>query len=296
MVNERISDKVSQPSKFIQINGTTIHYLEEGVGDPILFLHGIPTSSYLWRNIMPYLSPLGRCIAPDLVGFGQSDKPDIAYTIDDHINYIDAFIDALKLKKLTIIMHGWGSVIGLNYAMKHESNCRGLVFYEAFLRSVNGDDISLPYQEQLLSLQAQENLPELIGDGSSFVDAVIMQNVMRDLSDVELQHYRQPFQEEGSTKPLIQYIKDLPTGEGKKHIDSIIDDYSKALTKSKLPKLLLYSVPGFITTMATLMWAKSQLPNLEIVEIGEELHLAQESNPHFIGESISIWLQSVEQL
>src|SRR3990167_2134897 len=156
--NERISDQMSIPSKYIDVKGSKIHYLESGEGDPILFLHGIPTSSYSWRNIIPHLSSLGTCIAPDLIGFGKSDKPNIRYTLADHIEYIKDFIDALSLKNITLIMHGWGSIIGFDYAMRNETNCRGLVFYEAFLRTANGNDMSLPYQEQLVTLQGEENV------------------------------------------------------------------------------------------------------------------------------------------
>jgi haloalkane dehalogenase len=128
------------------------------------------------------------------------------------------------------------------------------------------------------------------------VDHILPQSVMRVLTNRELEAYRQPFMEKGSGKPILQYIKELPNGQGKSNVEKIIADYSKKLTKSKLPKLMLYSVPGFITTIATAMWAKENLPNLEIVDIGEELHLAQESYPQLIGETISVWLQGVEQM
>ena len=296
MTNERISEKLSYPSKYAEVYGSKMHYIESGEGNPILFLHGIPTSSYIWRNVIPHLSSLGRCIAPDLIGFGKSDKPDIAYTIFDHIKYINKFIETLNLKQVTLVIHGWGSVIGFDYAMKHEKNCVGIVFYEAFLRSVNGHDVSLPFQEQVNALQEEENNPDLTMNGASFVDKIIPQNVMRQLTDEEMDNYRQPFIPEGAGKPILQYLKDLPKGDRKTKVDELIADYSKKLTASQLPKLMLYSVPGFITTIATAMWAKENLPNLEIVDIGEELHLAQESYPQLIGETISVWLQGVEQM
>lgn len=293
--SERISDQVNIPSKFVEVNGSNIHYLEEGEGNPILFLHGIPTSSYVWRNVIPHLATLGRCIAPDLIGFGKSDKPDISYSLEDHINYIEGFIAKLGLKHITLVMHGWGSVIGFDYAMRHESNCLGLVFYEAFLRTANGNDLSLPYQEQLMTLQDQDNAIDLHVNGAAFVDHILPQTVMRTLTSKEMEHYREPFAQQGSGKPIQQYLKELPNGNDKCKVDVIIADYSKKLTKSKLPKLMMYSVPGFITTIATAMWAKEHLPNLEIVDIGEEMHLAQEACPQLIGETISVWLQGVEQ-
>lgn len=296
MENERISEKLPYPSHFVEVNGSKMHYIEAGSGDAILFLHGIPTSCYLWRNVIPHLSSLGRCIAPDLIGFGLSDKPNIEYSVFDHIKYIEQFIEKLKLKNITLVMHGWGSVIGFEYAMRHENNCKGLVFYEAFLRSLNGVEGSLPLQEQLLSIHDMENASDLVMNASAFVDKIIPQHVMRQLTEEEMSHYRQPFMQSGAGKPILQYLKELPKGDGKSKIDNVITEYTNKLIKSPLPKLLLYSVPGFITTIATVMWAKEHLPNLEIVDIGEELHLAQESCPKLFGETISVWLQGIEQM
>ncbi len=295
MVNERISEKLTYPSKYVEVYGSKMHYIEAGEGDAILFLHGIPTSCYVWRNVIPHLATLGRCIAPDLIGFGQSDKPNIDYSIFDHIKYIEKLIEVLNLRNITLILHGWGSVIGFDYAMHHEKNCKGLAFYEAFLRADNGNEVSLPFQEQLIVLHHLENISDIIMNGSAFVDKIIPQHVMRPLTNEEMNHYRQPFIQKGTGKPIVQYLKELPKGDGKSKVDQLIADYSKKLTQSKLPKLLLYSVPGFITTIAAVMWAKEHLPNLEIVDIGEELHIAQESSPNLFGETISVWLQGVEQ-
>jgi haloalkane dehalogenase len=283
-------------SHFVEVLGSKMHYIEDGSGDPILFLHGMPTSSYLWRNIIPYVAPLGRCIAVDLIGMGKSDKPDIAYTIEEHIKYIDKFIETMKFKRLTIIMHGWGSIIGFHYAMNHPAVCKGLVFYESYLRPYNNEDISLPYQEQVSLLQAQENNLDLIANGTYFVDKILPQGMMRPLTEEEMSHYREPFLQKGAGKPLRQYLQEMPRGNGEGSVDKLIAAYSKKLTQSNMPKLMLYSLPGFITTMASAIWAKENFPNLEIVEIGEELHFAQESNPSLMGETISVWLQGIEQI
>ncbi|OGT53288.1 MAG: hypothetical protein A3E84_01585 [Gammaproteobacteria bacterium RIFCSPHIGHO2_12_FULL_42_13] len=294
MIPERISSTCPYTSHYADIYGSKMHYLEEGVGDPILFLHGIPTSSYLWRNIIPYIMPLGRCIAPDLIGMGKSAKPNIEYTIADHIRYIEKFIETLNLNNLILVLHGWGSVIGLDYAMRHEKNCRGIAFYEAFLRPFHQEDISLPLYEQVISLQEQTTAPDLTQHGVNFVDQIITQGVMRKLSEAEKNQYREPFSKPGTGKPLQQYLKEFPHGDGKSKADQLITQYSKKLSHSKLPKLMLYSVPGFITTIGTAMWARDTLPNLELVDIGEELHFAQESHPKLIGETVSIWLQGIE--
>ncbi|MHB1947737.1 MAG: haloalkane dehalogenase [Gammaproteobacteria bacterium] len=295
MTINKISADFPYESHFVDVLGSKMHYIEEGKGDPILFLHGIPASSYVWRNIIPHLSKLGRCIAPDLIGMGKSAKPDIEYSIFDHIKYIDTFIEVLNLKRITLIMHGWGSVIGFDYATKNENQCKGLVFYEAYLRPFNDDDFSLPLQEHLHTIDQQENIYDLVMNGTYYIDKVLPQEMLHTLNQEEMSHYREPFLLEGSGKPIRQYLKELPRNARDTKVDQLIATYSKKLTQSKLPKLMLYSVPGYITTIASAMWAKQNLPNLEIVDVGEELHYAQESDPVLMGESISIWLQGQEQ-
>lgn len=288
MNDQMTRDRSKFASKFVDVHGARMHYLEAGQGSPILFLHGVPTSSYVWRNIIPHLSTLGRCIAPDLIGFGKSDRPDIAYSIHDHIKYVEGFINALGLKKVILVMHGWGSVIGSHYAMSNEGNCRGLVFYEAFLRAMVDENISLPFEEQLAGFEEQE-----LAVASEVVDTMLSQSTMSQLSQNDMACYREPFSSPDSGKPIFQYLKELPRGDGKSEVDKIIAKYTAKLEKSLLPKLMLYSMPGFVTTIATAMWAKEHLPKLEMIDIGEELHLGQESCPDLIGEAISVWLQSL---
>lgn len=293
-----VSSKLTYPSKYVEVFGSKMHFIEAGEGDPILLLHGIPTSCYVWRNVIPHIATLGRCIAPDLIGMGHSDKPDIEYTIHDHIKYIEKFIETLNLKKIILIMHGWGSVVGLDYAMRHEKNCKGLVFYEAFLHTLSNmeEETSLALQEQVINLRDKETQRKFLENGANFINQIISSTVMRKLSKDELENYQQPFTKAGASKPILQYLNELPTAEGNTKIDKLIAEYTKKLVHSKLPKLMMYSVPGFITTMATVMWAKDNLPNIEIVDVGEEFHFAQESNPTLVGEAISAWLQGVEQM
>lgn len=295
MTKEKDVSSASYSSSYVDVDGVNIHYIEAGSGKTILLLHGVPASSYVWRNVLPYLADLGHCIAPDLVGFGKSDKPDIAYTVHDHIRFINRFIETLKLTDVLIVMHGFSSLMGLDYALHHESNCRGLVFYDAFLRPMQGDNVSLPFQEQIVELREAFVEFDPAKTGVHFVDQMISQEVMSQLNDADMAHYREPFLQAGSVKPIMQYSFDAPCGDGKSEVDLLVQRYSEKLCQSQLPKLLLYSIPGFITTIATVMWAKSHFKNIELIDVGEELHLGQESNPEMIGESISAWLQGVEQ-
>lgn len=282
-------------SHYVSVNGSKMHYIEQGRGHPILFLHDVPASSYVWRNIIPHLSRLGRCIAPDLIGMGKSDKPDIQYSIFDHIQYIEKFIDTMGLQKITFVLHGWGSLIGFDYAMRHEDRVNGLVFYESYLRPFNGDDISLPLQEHLKRLKEEEQHFDFLTNGVKFIDQVISQEMVRSLTEDEKNSYREPFLPTGAGKPIKQYLNELPINTTNKEVIHLIENYSNKLTHSNVPKLMLYSIPGFVTTVATVMWAKEHLRRLEIVDVGEELHYAQESNPVLMGEAISIWLQGIEQ-
>lgn len=293
-MNNMASYDFPYESKYIDISGSKIHYIEKGQGDPILFLHTIPTSNYIWRKVIPYLTPLGRCIAPDLIGFGKSDKPNIQYSVLDHINYINQFIEKLNLKRLTLVLHGWGSLIGFHYAMQNEKNCKGLVFYESFLRPFQGENVSLPWREQIAELEAEQNFDAEI-NGIKFVDQVLLQGMLNPLSPNDLSYYHAPFLNGNNQAPLKQYFYELPRGDGKSMVDKVISEYDKKLIASNIPKLMLYSIPGFITTIADVIWAKEHVKRLEIVEVGEDLHYAQESNPTLMGEAISIWLQGVEQ-
>src|SRR3990172_6764945 len=140
MTQQEISAAFPYESRFVEVHGSRLHYVEEGAGDPVLFLHGNPTSSYLWRNVIPHVSPLARSIAPDLIGMGKSDKPDIDYRFFDHARYVDGFIDALGLRNITLVVHDWGSALGFHYACRHESNVRAIAFMEAIVRPITWDE------------------------------------------------------------------------------------------------------------------------------------------------------------
>jgi haloalkane dehalogenase len=291
-----ISSAFPYQSKYLEVFGSKIHYIDEGEGNPIVFLHGIPTSSYLWRNIIPYLSGSARCIVPDLIGMGKSGKPDIEYRIFDHIRYIEAFINQLNLKNITFLLHDWGSVIGFDYAMRNKNKVKGLAFLEAHIRPVmDWSMVSLPVQELSTILHTPDGGYDVIMNSNYFVNKVLPHGCLRKLSDEEMKHYREPFDTPESCKPLWQYLQDLPLGDGPKDVVELITNYSQQLQKSQIPKLMMYAVPGFITTISTVQWARQHLPNLSLVDIGDALHYAQETNPDTIGMELKNWfLDSVQ--
>lgn len=277
-------------SHFIEVNASTIHYVESGSGNPLVFLHGMPTHSYLWRNIIPALSDSARCIAPDLIGMGRSGKPDIAYTIFDHIDYFDAFMEAMDLKDVTLVLHGWGSVVGFDYARRHPDTVKGIAFSESHVRPITDwDMLSLPVQQLATLLKRDDVSYRAVVEKNYLVNRLLPNGVLRSLSAEELDRYREPFPTEASRKPLWQYVQDLPLGEVETPVVELIRAYSEWLTETDKPKLMLYSIPGFITTIATVQWAKEHLSNLSLVELNDALHFAQESIPGPFREALREW-------
>jgi len=288
-------DTKTYESKFINVYGSKMHYLEQGKGDPILFLHGIPTSSYLWRNILPNI-PHGRCVAPDLIGMGKSDKPNLLYRVFDHIRYIEGFIDALQLKNITLVLHGWGSVIGLDYAMRHENKVKSLIFYESHLRPISKwEMLTLPLQELATTFHSLDQTTDLILNTDYFMDKIFPTGLLKKLAPEEKAHYAEPFQNAQSRQVLLQYLKDFPIGTKQTDVSELMANYSSRLLHSTIPKLMLYTIPGFNTTVDTLMWAKDNLKNISLVDIGEDLHYAQETNPETISEEITHFLKKINQ-
>lgn len=292
-----ISTDFPYESKYLSVLGSNIHYVEEGQGDPIIFLHGIPTSNYLWRNVIPLLSSNARCIAPDLIGLGRSDKPDIEYRVFDHIRYIEAFIEQLELTNVTFVLHGWGSVIGFDYAMRHPDKVKGLAFLESHIRAeTDWSMVSLPVQELSIVLNSPDGGYDVIMNSNYFINKVLPNGVLRRLTEEEMDNYRAPFTKPGSCLPLWQYIQDMPLGDGPKDVVQLISKYSEALQQSDIPKLMMYAVPGFITTIDTVQWARDNLASLKQVDIGDALHYAQETDPHRIGEEILTWYQQIDSV
>lgn len=288
-----ISDKYPFKSHFIDVDGAKMHYIDEGKGDPIVFLHGIPTWSYVWRNIIPILSKTNRCIAPDLMGMGKSDKPDIEYTIFQHNEYIEKFIEKLGLKNITLVLHGWGSVPGFHYAMKHQDNVKAIVFYESHVRAtIHWDMLSLPVQEFASIFNNREKSHDMVINENFFINTALPSGMLRDLTPEEIKNYLEPYKSPESRKPLWQYVLDLPTGK-ETDVVEMIRGYSMKLRESDIPKLMFYAVPGFITTIDTVQWCKDNIKNLDIVDLGEAMHFAQESDPELFAHEIQKWTSSI---
>lgn len=289
-----ISADFPYESNYIEVHGSKMHYVDEGSGDPILFLHGNPTSSYLWRNIISHLTPLGRCIALDLIGMGKSDKPDIEYRFFDHVKYVEGFVEELGLSSITLVIHDWGSGLGFHYARRHESNVKGIAFMEAMLMPIPSWDAMPEDGRQLFqAFRTPEIGWDMIVNQNVFVEQVVPNAIVRKLTEEEMNHYREPFKEPASRKPVWRWPNEIPIAGEPPDVVEVVEAYDQWLQRTELPKLLFYSKMGVVLPAPMVEWCRQNLENLKAVDIGPGIHYLQEDNPHLIGSELAAWYSSL---
>ena len=289
MSTKPISTEFAFESRYLEVLGSKMHYIDEGEGDPVLFLHGNPTSSYLWRNIIPYLVPHARCIAPDLIGMGKSDKPNLSYRFFDHSKYLEEFIKKMNISNITLVIHDWGSALGFHYAMRHEENIKGIVFMESLLRPMKWKDFPVDFKMGFKLMRTPGIGWFMISVMNVFVKQIVPKAIARTLTKEEMEKYLAPYKTVSSRKPVRQWPREIPIDGKPADMFKVIDEYNKKLQISNLPKLLFYAKPGGLITEKTVDWCKKKLKNLTAVDIGAGLHYVQEDNPHLIGEQTAKW-------
>ena len=290
MATQAISADFPYASHYVDVHGSRMHYIEEGNGDPVLFLHGNPTSSYLWRNIIPHVQAQARCIALDLIGMGKSDKPDIDYSFFDHSKYVEGFIETLGLHNLTLVIHDWGSALGFHYAMRNEANMKALAFMEALLMPIPSWDAMPPdLRETFQAFRTPDVGWDMIVNQHMFVEQILPSLVVRDLTAAEMDHYRAPYLDPPSRKPLWRWPNEIPIAGEPAAVVAMMEEYHRKLQQSRLPKLLLSATPGGIIDAQAVAWCQQHLPNLHVVDIGAGTHFVQEDNPHLIGTELAKW-------
>ncbi len=284
MNNRLISPEFPFESKYLEVYGSKIHYVEEGEGDPILFLHGNPTSNYLWRNIIPYLSKQGRCIAPDLIGMGKSDKPDINYGFEDSYRYLSEFIKKMNLRNVTLVIHDWGSGLGFHYANLNRENIKAIAFMEAMYAITNIDHLSLATRTMAKLMRNPAIGGFFALNLNMFIKGLLPNEVKRKLSAKEKEYYAAPYKTKKNRKPLLAWILDAPVeGEKPTAVTPFIKSWSKWLPSTELPKICLYITPGGAIREKDVEKIKRTFKNTEIVYLGEGGHFLQEDYPHEIG-------------
>ena len=284
--------------KFETVNGRRMAYAEMGdpEGDPILFLHGNPTSSYLWRNIMPHMAGLGRCIAPDLIGMGDSDKlPDSGpdrYGFVEHADHLFKLLDQIGVhRNVTLVIHDWGSALGFHWANMHRDAVRGIAYMEALVRPLSWaewPDAATPPFQAMRSSAGEE----MVLEKNFFIERILPASILRDLTDEEMDAYRRPFAEPGEARrPTLTWPRNIPLDGEPGDVVRIIADYAAWLETSDVPKLFVDADPGIILTGAQRDYCRSW-PNQTEVQV-KGLHFIQEDSPNEIGQAIADWLRAV---
>ena len=292
-----ISSEERYAKKHIEVLGSKLAYVEVGSGDPIVFLHGNPTSSYLWRNIIPHLEAAGRCIAPDLIGQGDSDKledsgPD-RHRFVEHRRYLDALLEALGVERnVTFVIHDWGSGLGFDWANRHRDAVKGIAYMEAIVRPIASWDEWPEAARKLFQALRSPAGEEMILEKNVFVENILPGSVLRKLTDAEMAVYRRPFDEPGEgRRPTLTWPRQIPIAGEPEDVTAIARDYSAWLAESNVPKLFVNAEPGAILTGATREFCRSWPNQTEVTVAGN--HFVQEDSPDEIGRAIADWLAGI---
>ena len=293
----QVSGLERYPKRHADVLGKRMAYVEAGAGDPIVFLHGNPTSSYLWRNVMPHLEGLGRCIAPDLIGMGDSEKladsGANSYRFVEHREYLDALLAQLDVTgNVTFVVHDWGSALGFDWANRHREAVRGIAFMEAIVAPFPGWEEWPEAVRDTFQAFRSEQGEALILEGNAFVEQVLPRSVLRRLGDAETNAYRRPFLEPGEARrPTLAWPRQIPIGGEPEDVAAIVASYADWLQGCEVPKLFVNAEPGAILTGAMRERCRRWRNLTEITVPGS--HFVQEDSPDAIGTGIASWLRGL---
>ena len=291
MINTQANSIDCHPRRRVALLDTEMSYVDIGSGDPIVFLHGNPTSSYLWRNIIPYLAEHARCLAPDLVGMGRSGKsPTRAYRFVDHARYLDAWFEALNLtSNITLVIHDWGSALGFYRAFRYPSQIKAIAYMEAIVMPRRWEDFG-EAAEIFRKLRSEEG-EHLVLDGNFFVQGILPRGIFRKLSNEEMAVYRAPFLDREARLPTLVWPRQIPIEGEPADVTTIVKAYAEAMSQSALPKLLIVGNPGAIVRGRTLEFCRTW-PNQTEVNV-KGLHFLQEDSPDEIGNALREFVKSL---
>ena len=292
-----ITAEMLYTKKFQEVNGKNIAYVEAGEGDPIVLLHGNPTSSYLWRNVIPHLERLGRVIAPDLIGQGDSDKllasqGSEPYTFQVAYDYLAGLLDELGINKnVTLVIHDWGSALGFHWAQMHADAIRGVAYMEGIVCPVTWDDWPESARGIFKGFRSEKG-EDLVLQRNMFVEAVLPSSVIRDLSEEEMDHYRRAFLTPEDRQPTLNWPRQIPIDNEPAHMVKLVDSYGQwMLGNTSLPKLFINANPGSILTGKAREFCRSWPNQTEVTVAG--LHFIQEDSPNEIGSAVAQWLGTI---
>ena len=289
-MTEAISSADWYERRRLAVLDSHMSYVEVGVGDPVVLLHGNPTSSYLWRNVIPQIDRQGRCLAPDLIGMGRSGKAAGGlYRLADHVRYLDAWFDALDLQRVTLVVHDWGSALGFHWARRHPDRIKALVYMEAIVRPVTWAEWPDAARKIFQALRSPGG-EEMILAKNVFVERILPASVLRGLTAEEMEHYREPFREPGEgRRPTLTWPREIPVEGEPADVTGLVQQYAAWLSRSPLPKLFINGNPGSILVGAQREFCRTW-PNLQEVTV-KGSHFLQEDSPVEIGQAIARFLR-----
>jgi haloalkane dehalogenase len=281
------------PIRYVDVLDRRMAYVEMGAGKPIVFQHGNPTSSYLWRNVMPHVSDRGRCVAIDLIGMGHSDKLDDPgprrYTFVEHRRYLDAALDALGISAdVTLVLHDWGSALGFDWANRHRAAVRGICFMEAIVRPLTWEEWPEAGRSLFQAFRSEAG-EQMILQNNVFVERVLPGSILRTLGDAEMEVYRGPYREPGEDRrPTLTWPRQIPIDGEPADVVKIVQSYADWLSRSEVPKLFVNADPGAILVGAQREFCRTWPALTEVTVAGS--HFIQEDSPDEIGEALRRWI------
>jgi haloalkane dehalogenase len=277
--------------KRVRVLDTEMAYVDTGAGDPIVFLHGNPTSSYLWRNVIPHVAGQSRCLAPDLVGMGDSGKsPSGTYRFVDHARYLDAWFEALGLSRnVVLVVHDWGSALGFHWARRHPERMKGVAYMEAIVRPVTWQEWPEAARKVFQGMRSPGG-EEMVLQKNVFVERILPASVIRGLTAEEMERYRTPYREAGeSRRPTLTWPREIPVDGEPADVVRVVQEYGDWLSKSPIPKLFINADPGSILVGAQRDFCR-RWPNQQEVTVRGS-HFVQEDSPDEIGRALAAFVR-----
>lgn len=295
-MSETPSADMPYKKKLQDVNGKKIAYIEVGEGDPIVLLHGNPTCSYLWRNVIPFLEKSGRVIVPDLIGQGDSDKLPASegperYTFKVAYDYVDGLLQAIgAAKNVTLVIHDWGSALGFYWAQQHPGEIKGIAYMEAIVCPIASWDDWPESARGIFKGFRSEKGEDLVLNRNMFVEAVLPSSVIRGLSEQEMKHYRAAFATPDDRQPTLNWPRQIPIEGEPAHMVELVQSYADWLcTTEDLPKLFINADPGSILTGKSRDFCRTWPNQTEVTVSGT--HFIQEDSPAAIGKAVAEWLE-----
>jgi len=278
--------------KIIDVLDSTLFYQEIGSGVPMVFLHGNPASSYLWRHVLPRISGPGRCLAPDLIGMGNSGKPNIPYRYDDHARYLEAWFDKLGLDDVVLIGIDWGGSLAFDWAARHPAYVRGVAFMETIVRPMSWSDLPVGARSRFEAFRTPGIGERMVLDENVFIEGALNATVLTPLGDAEKAAYRKPYLTRDSRRPMLEWPRAMPLDGEPADVVARINAYDDWLARSEeVPKLLLTfdGSPTLMIGEEMRTWCEANIASLEIAHCGAAGHLAPEDQPEAIAAAITSW-------